>query len=196
MEKAGLRNFEGLSIDVLQAINQIRIETRRVNIGFWLTKFIGKANPELNDQEIRVIVIHFLEEDMDVCTVSIDVVPSCFKVVEEEEIDWETISGIWSGDKDVPYSIEDEFRKVMHIARKFYAIITGNTFMGGIKKWTSPSIIQIPPYAPSIQEERMFLELVPDNVVDYHGTFKIFRCSKHKLSVKLNWKKVTVFCSS
>jgi hypothetical protein len=34
MEKAGLRNFQGLSIDILQVIEQIRIETRRINIGF------------------------------------------------------------------------------------------------------------------------------------------------------------------
>lgn len=82
--------------------------------------------------------------DWDECTDSIYSVPTCFKVVDEEEVDWETISGIWSGDEDVPNSVEQEFREVMQKARKFYAIVTDNWFVEGITKWTSPNIIQIP----------------------------------------------------
>jgi hypothetical protein len=154
-----------------------------------LYKFIGKANPELNDQETRDIVIHFLEEDMDVCTDTIFTVPSCFKVANEEDVDWETISNIWTGEDDISNSTDSEFRKIMHMARKIYAFITGNTFMNDRKSWTSPNIVQIPPYVSSIQDERMLLELVPDYVVDYHETFKIFRCSRHSINVSLKLKK-------
>lgn len=83
LAREGLLEFKGISSDLKQILEAIR----RVDLKYWLRKFIKMANNDLSETDVDIVVEQFIINDESHYQTSVFDISSAFRV-SKEEVGW------------------------------------------------------------------------------------------------------------